>query len=431
MVKGYNNNRLTRRSEENCERMGEMSRGYIKRTAIALLFFLITVNLAACGKKDRQPVKTEEHRIPVRIAAAARGDIYEVVKVSGKISPGVEVNVFSKLAGKVESVNFDIGDKVKKGDVLFALDRTDLINQVKQAEAALSMAEANYSSLSGGTLPKQVEQAEANYLNAKDNYERMKALYEEGAVSKQQFESVELQYTVAKSQYESISLSAPDNLKAAEAQMKQAQAALELARSQLENAVVTSPVSGIVAMRNINPGEMASPGVPVFTIVNLDRVFVEVNISESIINKVKMGQEVAVRVASADNGEFKGIVTNISPAADPMTRAFPAKVELDNADHTLKGGMFAEILLPTDRRENVIIVPQEAVLDMGNEKIVFVIQGDTAYKRSVVVGIKDGTNIEIINGVKEGENVVVSGQNTLRDKAEVFIVNEGNRGESK
>lgn len=411
--------------------MGEMSRGYIKRTAIALLFFLAAASLTACGKKDQQPVNTEDHRVPVEVKAAARGDIYDLVRVNGRVSPAVEINVFSKLAGKVESVNYDIGDRVKKGDVLFALERTDFINQVKQAEAALSMAEANYSSLAGGTLLKQLEQAEANYLNAKENYERMKALYEEGAVSKQQFEGVELQFTLAKAQYESAVIAAPSNLKAAEAQVKQAQAALELARSQLENAVVVSPVSGIVAAKNVNPGEMVSPGMPVFTIVDLDKVFVEVNISESIINRVQIGQEVQVRVSSAGNGEFKGIVTNISPSADPRTRAFLAKIELDNPGHRLKGGMFAEVILPTDKRENVILVPQEAVLDMGNEKIVFVVMENTAYRRSVAVGIKDGRDIEIVSGIEEGENVVVAGQYTLRDKARVLIVNEEDRGESR
>ena len=119
----------------------------------------------------------------------------------------------------------------------------------------------------------------------------MQVLYDEGAVSKQQFDAAKLQYTVAKTQYESAKIAAPGNLEAAGAQLKQAQAGLELARSQLENTVIKSPVSGMVASKSVNVGEMAAPGYPVFTIVNIDKVYADLDISEVNIGSVEKGRK--------------------------------------------------------------------------------------------------------------------------------------------
>lgn len=402
-------------------------KSYIRLTAVIIMCFFILFNLSGCGKNSTITTETDLQEVPVEIVKAARGTIYDTVKTSGRITPHVEINVVPKIGGKVEKVNFDIGDIVKEGDVLLTLESRDIASSVKQAEAAVTMAEANYRSLSEGTLDKQLEQAEANFLNAKENYERMQVLYDEGAVSKQQFDAAKLQYTVAKTQYESAKIAAPGNLEAAGAQLKQAQAGLELARSQLENTVIKSPVSGMVASKSVNVGEMAAPGYPVFTIVNIDKVYVDLDISEVNIGSVEKGQKVSVTVSAADKTEFSGIITNVSPSADPRSRTFPVRVEIDNAEHILKGGMFAQVLIQTEKKEDAVLVPEESVVDMGTEKVVFVVNDDTAYKKSVVVGINDGINVEIIKGIKEGEQVVKAGQHLLRDKTKVSVVNRGDK----
>ncbi|HHY13091.1 MAG TPA: efflux RND transporter periplasmic adaptor subunit, partial [Thermoanaerobacterales bacterium] len=252
-------------------------------------------------------------------------------------------------------------------------------------------------------------------------------LYEEGAVSKQQFDGVKLQYTLAKTQYESAQISVPGNLNAAEAQLKQAQAGLELARSQLENSIIKSPATGVVSLRDIDEGDMAAPGNPVFTIVNLDEVHIDLNISEKNIGNLEKGQEVSVIVSATNKSEFIGSITNVSPSADPRTRSFPVRVEIDNSKHILKGGMFAQVLIKTQKIEDALLVPQEAVIDMGTEKVVYVIEDDIAYKRSVVTGINDGENIEIISGIKNGDNIVIVGQNLLRDKTKVSVADRGDK----
>ena len=315
--------------------------------------------------------------------AVAKGVIFDTIKTNGRITPRVEIHVVPKIGGKVEKINFGIGDNVKEGDILLVLESKDIALNVKQAEAAVTMAESNYKSLTGGTLEKQLEQAEANYLNAKENYESMQDLYEEGAVSKQQFDSVKLQYTIAKTQYESAQISAPGNLNAAEAQLKQAQAGLELARSQLENSIIKSPATGVVSLRNVDEGDMVAPGNPVFTIVNLDDVHIDLDISEKNIVSLEKGQEVSVIVSAANKSEFTGSIINVSPSADPRTRSFPVRVEIDNSEHILKGGMYAQVIIKTRKKEDALLVPRKLLL-IWNEKVVYVIEDDIAYKRSIV-----------------------------------------------
>lgn len=400
---------------------------YIRLAVLIMLCFFILLNLSGCGKNTSITTETDLQEVPVEIVNVSRGTIFDTVKTSGRITPHVEINVVPKIGGKVEKVNFEIGDIVNEGDVLLTLESRDIASNVRQAEAAVTMAGANYKSLSEGTLEKQLEQAEAGYLNAKENYESMQALYDEGAVSKQQFDAVKLQYTVAKTQYESAKIAAPGNLEAAGAQLKQAQAGLDFARSQLENTVIKSPASGMVSMKSISVGEMAAPGYPVFTVVNIDKVYVDLDISEMSIGSLEKGQEVSVIVSAVDNTEFDGIITNVSPSADQRSRTFPVRVEIDNAEHVLKGGMFAQVLIRTDKKEDTVLVPQDSIVDLGTEKVVFVVNDDMAYKKSVVTGINDGVNVEIIKGVKEGEKVVTVGQHLLRDKTKVSVVNRGDK----
>ncbi|HHY13176.1 MAG TPA: biotin/lipoyl-binding protein [Thermoanaerobacterales bacterium] len=192
--------------------MGE--KRYIRLAIIIVISFLLLFNLVGCGRNSSITTETDLQNVVVETTVAKKGVIFDTIKTNGRITPRVEIHVVPKIGGKVEKVNFGIGDTVKEGDVLLVLESKDIASNVKQAEAAVTMAESNYKSLTGGTLEKQLEQAEANYLNAKENYESMQDLYEEGAVSKQQFDGVKLQYTIAKTQYESAEISAPGNLKA-------------------------------------------------------------------------------------------------------------------------------------------------------------------------------------------------------------------------
>ncbi len=403
------NTELTGRSDHHVE---EMEGVFLlkKRGILIIILVCFALIVSGCGKKEVQTA-TEEKKVPVKVSRVIKGDIVEITTLSGEIQPILKVDVFPKISGKVKAVEVEMGDKVRKGQVLARIDDSDFAAQVKQAKAALAMARAG------------LEQARANYENARENYEKYKKLYEEGAVSKQQFDSIKLQYEIARAQYEKAQGEVSSTMKGAEAQVVQAEAALELAQSQLDATRITSPISGIVFMKNIEPGEMAAPAAPVFTIVDIDKVVAQVDVSERIVNEIEKGQVVKVKVDAVENGVFKGRITHIAPAADPRTKKFPVKIEIDNPEMKLKGGMFVRVELPIRQRDNVLKVPSYAVIDKGDEKVVFIVQGDRAFKRSVKTGIKgiDGF-VEVVSGLTQNDKIVVEGQYSLKDRVLVEIV---------
>ncbi|HHY91509.1 MAG TPA: efflux RND transporter periplasmic adaptor subunit [Clostridiales bacterium] len=366
-----------------------------KQALIFVLIFLVSITLGGC-KKDKTPPTVAEQAVTVETTEAKRQDVELNTILSGKLEPIEETEVSSKLSGKVIKVHVKVGDSVQAGDVLFELDSQDLQNAVKQAEAAYRVAEAN------------LKMTQENIENAKVNLERMRALYEEGAVSKQQLEQYELQASETK-------------LEAVRAQVEQARVAISVAESQLRDVVVTAPISGVVTSVNIHVGELATPGVKAVGIANLSKVVIETNVSEYLINKVHKGDKVEVLIKSAQETPFEGNITSLSPAPSGGSMTYPIKVEMENPDLILKPGMFAEIKIVSDKKENVIAIPSESVIMKNGNPVVAVVNGDTAKLVEVQVGMDNGELVEITEGLKEGDIVIVKGQEYVEDGSKIKI----------
>lgn len=404
--------------------------------ALFLIICISLITFSGCTKNNK--TISEETVVPVKTSKVIRGPIQNVNTITGRIIGDKEINVVGKVSGRVAEVLVDVGDRVKKGDVLVKLETEELMDQLKQAEAALAAAEANLKANESGAIPRQLDQArsayrqaEANYLNAKNDYERMKALYKEQAISKQDFDSITLKYTVAKTQYESAKEqlrlteeSSVRNIEALRAQVKQAQASVDLIRTNIKNSTITSPIDGIISNRFVDPGEMAAAGSPVVTAVNIDKVKIEINVPEAEINKLSAGQELDVTVeAISDNNTFKGTITNISPAADAQTRLFRVKLLIDNKEHTLKPGMFAQVKLITETKKDALLIPKDAIVMKKEGNIVYVVKDNRVVQRNVKLGITNLGYVEVLEGLSEGEEVVVTGQNLLSEGALVKITN--------
>ncbi|MEW6661834.1 MAG: efflux RND transporter periplasmic adaptor subunit [Bacillota bacterium] len=426
-----------------------------KLGVFGFLIGAVLLVLTGCGSEKKGGVKEEEIAKPVVVSAVARGEIERINTVSGRVGPAVEVKVVPKIGGKVAEVAVEVGDEVKPGQVLIRLDTTDVAVQVKQAEAAVATARANLNNLLAGTRPEQLAQAQAglqaaqagldnaraNHANSLANLERMRYLFDQGAVAKQQLEAVETQAQVAAGglilaeaqlrQAEQGLLMAqagptPEMIDIARAQVKQAEAGLESARHHLANCVITAPVAGRVSARYVEQGEMAGPTMPVVTLVQLDPAVVEIQVTEEYINLLTPGQELAVRVKSAAEQPLKGRIKTVSPAADPRSRAYQVKVEMTNSDGTLKPGMTAALEIPLERKEGVIAVPLSAVLDRGGQKVAFVAKDNTVEMRELLLGIEGDAMVEVAKGLNEGELLVIAGQHLLSGGDRV-TVQEGGR----
>ncbi len=406
-----------------------------------------------------------------------------------------------------------------------------LRNQLQQAEAEKRAAELTLKKLREGARPQEKEQArqqllaaEANWRNAKLNYERMQKLYEQGAVAKAQLDEAQRQLETAQAAYEAARAAyelvlegpraediavAEERLKQAEANLRNAQAAqkqrdilktqlesaraqwrqaqvqlelakaaqlrrqiverdiealqaqikqlqatlklakagqvrkftsakdVELARIQVEQAkaaldnalamlrktVITAPVSGYIATKNVEIGMTASPGVPLMRLVAAGAVEFEVNLSESDFAKVQDGQTVLVRVDALPNQVLKGFVSKLVPVAETASRQFKIKVVLPGADRLVKPGAFARGEIVVNRIPNALVIPRECVVEWQGQTSVFVVEkGKVARQRAVKVGIRTDRWVQILSGVRESDQVVRSGLERLSDNTPVRIM---------
>ncbi|MGI6604854.1 MAG: efflux RND transporter periplasmic adaptor subunit [bacterium] len=388
-------------------------RGYI----LGVLWLGLVLIVAGC-----QPVEQSDEGpkpVAVEVAPVARGEVQSTTTLSGRIEARADVPVLARLAAQVTAVKVKVGESVQAGQALVELDKKDVVEQVRQAEAALAMAEAVLPPESGESAA--VASARVMSENAQADLERMEYLWQQGAISEQMLEAARAQAAGAAAQYEA----ALDREKTAQAQYEQAQAALALARSQLANTTITAPVSGVVASLQVKVGQMLSPGVVVANVVDMDQVQLKLNVSERDINKLTVGQTVKVRISSLGNEEFAGELTSLAPAVDARTLTFPAEVTVDNPQHRVKPGMFAEVDLETAAVLDVLVVPRAAILEEGDQQYAYVVTDGKAELRAVTLGLANEETVEVKTGLNEGDLLVVKGQQYLSQGLPVTVVKGG------
>jgi RND family efflux transporter MFP subunit len=223
------------------------------------------------------------------------------------------------------------------------------------------------------------------------DYERNSQLFEAGAVSKTQLEQLEY--------------------------------ALKNLELQKENLIITSPIDGIVAKADAVEGQLAG-STPLVSIVNIDKLKLQVQVGEANISKLKIGEEMEVEVPAV-NRKYTGVIFAVAPQIDSMTKAYPVSLELINEERLIKGGMYGEMKLVVEKKEDVITVPQSAILDNAQEKVVYIIEDDVAIMREVKLGLTLGNKAEIIEGLNIGDMIVVEGQYAVTDGSEVSAVLRG------
>ena len=357
------------------------------------IMVILSVLMTGCGGKKAE-TKEQEAVISVKSEAVQKRDIVVNSNISGKLEPIEVANLSPKTFGKVTSVNnLEIGKRVSAGQVLFTLDAKDFQNGVNSAKANYEAAVANLNSI-----------VEHN-SNAQLNRDRMKSLYNEGAISKQQLEQSELAASGA-------------SVESARAQVNVAMANLENAKSNLSDTTVISPINGVITAYSVHTGEVASSSMPCVSIANCDKVVVNFNLSENLIGKVKIGDIVDVAVKSAEKS-FKGKISALSPATSGKSMTYPVKIELDNKDKDLKAGMFAEISIVSEKKEKVVAISSNAPMTKDGSTVVFTIKNNRAHMNKVSLGTDNGKFVEVKSGLKEGDVVVNKGQNYLEENSKV------------
>ncbi|MCX7600024.1 MAG: efflux RND transporter periplasmic adaptor subunit [Armatimonadetes bacterium] len=276
-----------------------------------------------------------------------------------------------------------------------------------------------------GPRAEEIRAAEAQLEQAKANLAKAKAMQLQVDVRRRDIEAAreavrqaEAALRMARTSSIRDTISAGD-IKAADAAVAQAAANLQYARANVANTYIYAPASGYVVRRNIRPGEMASPSFPILNLVDNREVKVLCALSEERRRLVSVGQEVTFTVDALPGKVFHGRVYNISAAASPESRAFQMEIRLPNPGQLLKSGMFARVKVTVQRQSSVVVIPYDAVVTAGQEKVVFVAEGSVARSRPVQLGLREADKVAILRGLAPGELVVVQGQNELKDGQKV------------
>jgi HlyD family secretion protein len=305
--------------------------------------------------------------VAVMLCGCGGGRQADTIQASGTIE-ATEVNVASKVGGQLEVLTFDEGAQVKVGQLLAELDHESADLQLKQAEAGVTLADAQLNLLLNGARREDVQQAEDNLKQAdaalkiaEEDFNRMQALFEKASVTRKQRDDAEMRYTVARAQQSAAreavkkvrSWARPEEVEAARARLQQARAAVDLLKKTISDSRITAPVSGTVTNKPFDVGELVSPGSTVATITNLESVHVMLYLNEQEIGHVRLGQDVAIRIDAFSDRSFPGRITYISPVAeftpknvqtkeDRVKLVFGVKVEMQNREGVLKPGMYAD-----------------------------------------------------------------------------------------
>lgn len=403
-----------------------------KKLLIILSTIIILLVFSGCSKK--QETATPEPLKNVKVLTVTKSNIQIEDEFAGEIVSLQQVGVVPKIPGKVTAVNVDIGSNINKGDLLFTMDPTDIQAQLNIARAQVESAKTGLKRAQGSGLAQSLiqsesayEQAKISYDDAKTNFERNKTLYEEGAISKSEYESAQNRFSTAQTNFESSKRnldllnkqSGPDSIKSARDQLSQAIASLEASELQLEHTKVYAPVSGKVSKKNINVGEGVSTAAPAIEIVNDNNIGVELEMSEKIINKISQGQRLKFTIDTLQDTSFEGEITNISPAADNNTHFYTVKAQLTSSDPRLKQGMFAKTKLVIEEKNNIITVPNVAIVPDNGVQYTFVINNNIVKKTPVKLGLSNEKTSEIIQGLKEGDVVAIESQNFLADDEKI------------
>jgi len=361
----------------------------------ALLLGLVILS-AGCGAA-RTTAQAGDRSIPVEVAPATRQTLIAKTAFSGKVYSDQEVALTPKIPGKVSSVRVKVGDQVRAGTVLLTLDPQDLQRAVDLAELGVRSAEANYQ--------RTKEQIDL----AKKNLERQRQLYAAGIISQAQLESFESQ-------------ASETPLQLAQIQWDQAKLSLQQARDALSNAAVLAPMDAAVAAVNVKAGEIASNVQPAVTLTDTASIYVALAVPENIVASLKAGQEAKVAVLAAGVAEVPGHIASIAPSADSRTQLYSVKVALANQDGAIKPGMFARVEMPTETQADVLAIKSEAIVVKNGKNTVYVVEDGRAAAKEVVAGLDTGEQVEIIQGLKAGDQVIVKGQTLVEQGGKVRIV---------
>ena len=396
--------------------------------------------LIGCSKgAGKSDAADEAPAAPVQVEVAKREPIHQLVQAQAVLYPVKQANVMPKVSAPVQRFFVQRGDHVREGQLLAALEDRDLVAAAQESKQLYLQAQATYETTKAATMPDDLTKARTDAESAREALDAARRVYDnrvtllhEGAIAQKLVDDAKVALVQAQSTnatsaehlktLESVGRTA--QLKGAEAQMEAAKAHYESAAAQVSYAEVRSPIAGVIADRPVNIGEMASSGSALFSIVDVSRVIARLNISIREAADIRVGRPATISTAA---GDLPGKVTVVSPAVDPNSTTVQIWVEAVNKRERAKPGVTAQITMDIGEIPDAIVVPATALLasDEGGEKVMIAGSDGLAHENKVKVGVRSGDDVQILSGVKPGDQVITEGGLGLDDKAKIQIAKPG------
>lgn len=310
--------------------------------------------------------------IPVKAVLVTRGSISAYIETTTTLEAEREVDIVCRTTGLVNSILVEEGDHVKNGGVLLKIDD-------REAQAVYKASVATY------------EERKRQWERAKESFERDNPI-----ISKESYDQVRYNYAKSEADFEASKL-------------------------QLAYTEIRAPFEGIITKRQVNTGSMLNAGQTVFTIVDTVPLLAKIHLPERELAKIRKGQIADLKLDAHPGRTFKSRIKMINPVVDPTSGTFKVTLEVESSGDVLRPGMFASVYLVTDTHPSALLVPKQALLLEAEKDTLFIVSGRFAYTQEIKVGYRDDKNIEILEGVKDGEYVVIVGQDGLNNGSEVKL----------
>src|SRR5215470_15219747 len=401
----------------------------------AALFIAVWCTIISLGCSSEKPPDSAE--VTVQVAAVEKTTIEHTVSTQAILFPLQQAAIVPKISAPVQKFLVKRGCPVKQGQLLAVLENRDLSAAAEDTKGAYDQAQATYETTTAASLPEEIQKAEADAQQAQQAqdaqekvFESRKQLYEQGALPRKELDQSRVDVTQARNQYAIarkhldalLAIGKQQELKAAAGQLESAKGKYLGAQAQLGYSEVRSPIHGVVTDRPLYPGEMAAAGTPLLTVMDTSSVIAKAHIPQPDAAALKVGDAGTMSVPGFDK-PIEGKVTVISPALDPNSTTVEVWFEAKNPRRELKPGTSVELSLTAKTVKDALVVPLSSVLTApdGSTSVMVAGSDNRAHQTAVKLGIRNGDDVQIVEGVKENDKIVSIGAYGLPDKTRIKI----------
>jgi multidrug efflux pump subunit AcrA (membrane-fusion protein) len=394
---------------------------------------VLLASLSGCSKEPaaKEPV------VPVQVVAVEKTTIEQTVVVEAVLFPLAQSAIVPKISAPVKSFLVKRGSPVHEGELLAVLEHQDLAAAARDSKGTYDQAQATYEISTAADLPAEMQkaqlemQAAQQMLDAQQKvYDSRQELFQQGALPRKELDQSRVDLTQARNQYEMAqkhleamqAIGRQQTLKSAAGQLESAKGKYLGATAQLSYSEIRSPINGVIADRPLYPGEMAAAGTPLLTVMDISQVIARAHIPQQDAALLKLGDKATI-TAPGEEQPTDGTITVISPALDPNSTTVEVWVQAKNAEQRLKPGTSVQLSMLAKTIPDALVIPAASLLtaEDGATSVMLAGSDNRAHQKPVKVGVRQGEQAQIVEGVQAGDRVVATGAYGLPDNTKIKV----------